>query len=400
MLFTISVKINGLCIRRNSKFETGLKINTIVDSTQQQRLYQVGLTMLPMVGSVLAKNLLAYCGSAEQVFKTPKGKLEKIPMIGPERAKAIAEAAVLKDAEAEVKFMEDYKISPLFFTDESYPQRLKDCVDAPLLLYYKGKANLNATRIVAVVGTRRVTEYGKDITKKLIEALSGNGILVVSGLAYGVDAIAHAAALEAGLETIGVLGHGLNTIYPGQNKPLAKRMVEQGGLLTEYKSTDEMSPHNFPNRNRIVAGMSDATVIVESAVDGGALLTATIAHSYNRDVFAYPGRVNDKFSAGCNALIKSNKATLIESADDLLLAMNWHATADAEKNKPKQRQLALNLSEEERVVYDYLNTKGEVDIDALTVHCEVHSGSLAVVLLEMEMNGLLVALPGKRYKLL
>lgn len=371
-----------------------------MDSAQQQRLYQVGLTMLPMVGSVLAKNLLAYCGSAEQVFKMPKSKLEKIPMIGPERAKAIAEAEVLKEAEVEVKFMEAYNIQPLFFTDDTYPQRLKECADAPLLLYYKGRANLNADRVVAVVGTRRVTDYGKEVTRKLIDALSNSGILVVSGLAYGVDAIAHAAALEAGLDTVGVLGHGLNTIYPAQNKPMAKRMVEQGGLLTEYKSTDEMSPHNFPNRNRIVAGMSDATVIVESAVDGGALLTATIAHSYNRDVFAYPGRVHDKVSAGCNALIKANKATLIESAEDLLLAMNWHAGAEEAKSKPRQRQLALNLSDEEKRVYDYLNEKGETDIDTLTANCEAHSGSLAVVLLEMEMNGLLVSLPGKRYKLL
>ncbi len=371
-----------------------------MDSAQNERLYQVALTMLPNVGSVLAKNLLAYCGSAEQVFKTSKGKLEKVPMIGPERARAIVEADVLKEAEVEVKFMEDYKIAPLFFTDAAYPQRLKECADAPLLLYYKGKSDLNAVRVVAIVGTRRVTEYGKEMTKKLVDALSNSGILVVSGLAYGVDAIAHTAALDAGLQTIGVMGHGLNTIYPGQHKALAKRMVEQGGLLTEYKSTDEMSPHNFPNRNRIVAGMSDATVIVESAVDGGSLLTATIAHSYNRDVFAVPGRVNDKVSAGCNGLIKTNKATLIESAEDLLLAMNWLQTAEDVQKKPRQRQLALNLSDEERIVYDYLNKHGETDIDTLTVNCEASSGSLAVVLLEMEMNGMLVSLPGKRYKLL
>lgn len=363
-------------------------------------LYRVALTMLPNVGSVLAKNLIAYCGSAQEVFKASKAKLEKIPMIGEERARSIAEADVLHEAEAELKFIDEYNITPYFFTDKEYPQRLKECSDSPVMLYYKGNANLNADKVVAIVGTRRATEYGKEITKKLVQGLSEQGVLVISGLAYGIDVVAHQASLESGPNTVGVLGHGLNTIYPAQHKTAAKKMVEQGGLLTEYRSTEEMSPHNFPNRNRVVAGMSDAVIVIESAPDGGALLTANIAHGYNRDVFAYPGRTTDKFSAGCNLLIKTNKATLIESTTDFFTAMNW-LPGDAElKPRHQQRQLALNLSAEEKLIYDVLNERGESDIDALTALCEINSGSLAVTLLEMEMNGLLVALPGKRYKLL
>ncbi|MFN8287962.1 MAG: DNA-processing protein DprA [Chitinophagales bacterium] len=371
-----------------------------MNSAANETLYRIALTLLPNVGFVLAKNLIAYCGSASEVFKASKGKLEKIPLIGEERARGIVEADVMAEAEAELKFIEEYGITPLFFTDAEYPQRLKECNDSPMVLYYKGNANLNADKVVAIVGTRRATEYGKEVTKKLVQGLSEQGVLVVSGLAYGIDGVAHQTALENGVNTVGVLGHGLNTLYPAQHKNMAKKMIEQGGLLTEYRSTEEMKPHNFPNRNRIVAGMSDAVIVIESAADGGALLTANLAHGYNRDVFAYPGRTTDKFSAGCNLLVKSNKATLIENVNDFWSAMNWlPGDADA-KPKFQQRQLALNLSAEEKAIFDVLNEKGESDIDTLTALCEINSGSLAVTLLEMEMNGLLVALPGKRYKLL
>ncbi len=364
-----------------------------------ERLYQIALTLLPGVGSVLAKNLVAYCGSAENVFKASKAKLEKIPLVGKERAGAIAAADVMKEAEEELKFVEKYNIRPLFYTDKEYPYRLKECADSPVLLYYKGNADLNAERIIGVVGTRRITDYGKEATKKLLADLTGQNILVVSGLAYGIDAAAHHAALENNLQTVGVLGHGLNTIYPKQNKAMATQMVGQGGLLSEYKSTDEMHPSNFPNRNRIVAGMCDALIVVESAKEGGAVITANIANSYNRDVFAYPGKSSDRFSSGCNFLIKTFKAKLIEDAEDLLREMNWQKQEEGKRAKPKQRQLALTLTGEEQKIYDLINEKTELAIDELADRSQINVSSLAATLLEMEMNSIIISLPGKRYKL-
>ena len=364
-----------------------------------EKLYQVALTLLPGVGSILAKNLVAYCGSAENVFKASKTKLEKIPLVGKERAEAIAGADVMKEAEEELKFIEKYNIQPLFFTDKNYPYRLKECADSPVLLYYKGNADLNVERIIGVVGTRRITDYGKETTKKLLADLAGQNILVVSGLAYGIDAAAHQAALENNLQTVGVLGHGLNTIYPKQNKATATKMVSQGGLLSEYKSTDEMHPSNFPNRNRIVAGMCDALIVVESAKEGGAVITANIANSYNRDVFAYPGKSTDRFSSGCNFLIKTFKAKLIEDADDLLREMNWQNKEEGKKSKPQQRQLALTLNDNEQIIYNLINEKVELAIDELAAGTQMNVSSLAATLLEMEMNSIIVSLPGKRYKL-
>ncbi len=369
------------------------------NSPSNEKLYQIALTLLPNVGSVLAKNLIAYCGSAENIFKTSKGKLEKIPMIGKERAEGIANADVMKQAEEELKFTQKYNIEPIFFTDKNYPYRLKECSDSPVLLYYKGNANLNAEKIVGVVGTRRITEYGKEMTRKLIGDLAAQNILIVSGLAYGIDIAAHSASLENNLSTIGVLGHGLNTIYPKQHKGVAKKMVGQGGLLTEYCSAEEMHPSNFPDRNRIVAGMCDAVVVVESAIEGGAVITANVANSYNRDVFAFPGKANDRFSAGCNFLIKTFKAKLIEGADDLLKEMNWVSEEQKSKGKKQQRQLSLTLTDEEQKIYTLLNERTELAIDELADATQMNVSSLAATLLEMEMNSILVSLPGKRFKL-
>ncbi|HLP51226.1 MAG TPA: DNA-processing protein DprA [Chitinophagales bacterium] len=371
-----------------------------MNSTDNNLLYNVALTMLPNVGSMVAKNLIAYCGSAENVFKASKGKLEKIPMIGAERAAQIAAADVMKDAEDELKFIEKYNIEPIFFTGANYPYRLKECTDSPVMLYYMGNADLNAPKIVGVVGTRRITDYGKEVTKKLVADLAAQNVLVVSGLAYGVDTVAHSASLDSGLQTVGVLAHGLNTIYPAQNKSLAKRMVAQGGLLSEYRSVEEMHPSKFPSRNRIVAGMCDAVVVIESAAEGGALITANIANSYNRDVFAYPGRANDKFSAGCNFLIKTFKAKMIDSADDLLKEMNWLDKEQSGKSKVQQRQLALTLNNEEQGIYNLLTQKGELPIDEIADGTQMNVSILAATLLEMEMNSIIVSLPGKRYKLI
>ncbi len=372
----------------------------MLNSNSQDKLYQIALTLLPNVGSVLAKNIIAYCGSAEAVFKTSKSKLEKIPGIGSDRAEGIASADVLKEAEKELKFVQDYRITILFFTDKDYPHRLKNCNDSPVILYYKGNADLNAKKVLGIVGTRRATNYGKEVTKKLVAELSSHDILIVSGLAYGIDVASHQAAIDSNLKTLGVLGHGLNTIYPQQHKSIAKKMMESGGLLTEYKSCDDMHPSNFPNRNRIVAGVSDAVVVVESGIKGGAVITANIANSYNREVFTYPGRTTDKMSAGCNFLIKTFKAKLIESGEDLLAEMNWITQVSEKKSKKPQRQLALNLSENEQIIYNLLNEREEAAVDFLVDCTGLNSSVLAATLLEMEMNNVIVSLPGKRYKLI
>lgn len=368
---------------------------TALDTTDSTLLYTIALTLVPDIGSVMAQNLIAYCGSAEEVFKCSKKKLLSIPQIGEERANSILSADVLKDAEAELKFIQDYKIRPLIYTDPAYPQRLRDCSDLPIILYYRGTADLNATKLVSVVGTRHITEYGKEFTKKFVEELTDQNILVVSGLAYGIDVAAHQAALDCKMNTVGVLAHGLNTIYPAQHKTIARRMAEQGGLLTEYTSKHEMSPGNFPARNRIVAGMSDATVVIESAAKGGALITAGIANSYNREVYAVPGRTNDKYSAGCNFLIRTFKATMIESASQFLDAMNWQTNAAPKKRKA---QLSLHLSPQEQKIYQLLSQE-ELEIDRLVLLSEMSGGEIAAILLEMEMNGMVLSLPGKRYKL-
>jgi DNA processing protein len=363
---------------------------------------EIALTFIPNVGPQMAKNLIAYCGSAEAVFKSPKAKLVKVPGIGEQRAVSIlGNKDAFKKAEEELKFISDFKIKTLFFTSADYPARLKECNDAPLILYYKGNADLNAARILAIVGTRNITEYGKEVTKQIVKDLSDTDILITSGLAYGVDIHAHNASLEFGLNNIGVLGHGLNRIYPEQHRNTAKKMVEQGGLLTEFSSQDDFTPHNFPQRNRIVAGMSDATLVIESAKKGGALITANIANSYNREVFAVPGKTTDKFSTGCNFLIKTYKAQIVESAKDILEAMNWDEVINKKgKKKSAQTKLNIALSKDEQKIYSLLKEGDEIEIDKLVAMSEMPSGKLAEVLLEMEMNDLIHSLPGKRYRLI
>lgn len=369
-------------------------------SNQQEFFYRVALTQIPEVGSALCKNLIAYCGSAEAIFSTPKSKLKKIPLVGEVRAEkiisAISEKKVFAIAETELAFIEKHKIQALFFTDKNYPQRLLHCEDTPAMLYYRGSADLNVSKIVAIVGTRKATDYGKEITRKIVKELAASGVLIISGMAYGIDGIAHQAALENSLQTIGVVAHGLNMIYPEKHKNLAKQAIEQGGLITEYTSQSVLHPSNFPNRNRIIAGMSDAVIVAESDVKGGAVITANIAQSYNRDVFAVPGRVGDKYSRGCNFLIKTYKANIIESGQDLLSNMNWNT--DSKSAKKQSRQLQLVLSGNEKTIYDLLHS-GEKTMDSLLAESGLSAGELSATLLEMEMNGLILGLPGKRYKL-
>src|SRR5215212_6821812 len=315
-------------------------------------LYQLALTLVPNIGDVHAKILVQHLGDARSVFDAKQNILEKIEGIGSVRARSIKKFDEFQIAEAEIKFIEKYKIRSLFLTDKDYPQRLLNCYDAPPLLFYKGSADLNTSRVLAIVGTRSNTEYGKQFTEKLVKDLEDQNILIVSGLAFGIDAIAHKAALKNNLATVGVVGHGLDTVYPYEHTGLAKDMVKHGGgILSEFFSGTKPDKHHFPLRNRIVAGLCDATVIVETNIKGGSMITAKLADAYNRDVFAVPGRTTDNKSSGCNYLIKNNKAILLIDADELLDVMGWKEKRHKTK---KQKELFIELSRDEKQVVQLL----------------------------------------------
>jgi DNA processing protein len=368
--------------------------------SHNELLYQIALTSIEGVGDVLAKNLLAYCGNTKAIFESKKISLLKIPGIGERLASEISDhRLVLKAAEKEVRFVEEHRIQTLFFTDGNYPQRLKFCSDSPVLLYYKGNANLNAEKIVAVVGTRQPTTYGKELTEKFISELKGTGILVVSGLAYGVDVLAHKQALDCELDTVGVVAHGLDRIYPQAHESIAAKMTKQGGLLTDFKSGTNPDAVNFPKRNRIVAGMCDALVVVESKREGGSLITATIANSYNKDVFAFPGRTSDPFSEGCNGFIKSNRAALIESSADLFYVMNWDFNAKEKKLGNSQIPLLLNLSEEEQKIVDAFAHKKQMHMDEISYASHFPVSKVASLLLQLEFSNIIKSSPGKMYSI-
>ncbi len=362
-------------------------------------LYQIGLTLIPNVGDVSAKTLVAYCGSAEAVFREKKSKLEKIPDIGPVTASSIVHQKILARAEEELKFIEKQKVQALFFLDPLYPRRLLNCADSPILLYYKGKADLNAEKILAVVGTRNASEYGIKICEKIIEGLSTHGVLILSGMAYGIDITAHKAAMKEKIPTVGVLAHGLDQLYPKLHSNQAQKMMESGGLITEYMSGTSPEKENFPTRNRIVAGMCDALLVVESGARGGSLITAEIGLSYNRDVFAIPGRAGDMYSKGCNALIRTNKAGLVESAEDILFNMTWDLDEKPKAKKAIQREMFLELSSDEQLIVDALVEGEKIGIDALCTQVGISMGKASSVLLKLEFSGIVRSLPGKRYEL-
>jgi DNA processing protein len=362
--------------------------------------YKIGLTLIEGIGDIHAKSLLAYCGSPRAIFEQKRQHLLKVPGIGEYTARSIIKSkSVLTRAEEEVEFISRYKITPLFFTDENYPSRLRYCSDSPILLYYKGSADLNSEKIVGVVGTRKPSDYGKEKTRELIEELKNSKAVVISGLAYGVDILAHKSALEEGLETVGVLAHGLDRIYPQIHDKVAKKMLNQGGLLTDFMSGTNPDAVNFPKRNRIVAGLCDALVVVESRRQGGSLITATIANSYNKDVFAFPGRAGDQLAEGCNGLIKQNRATLIESAADLLYAMQWE-DKEKKKNNTRQTSLLLNLNEEEKSVVKLFEKKNEMHIDELCHSSQMPISKISCLLLQLEFSNVIKSRPGKMYALI
>lgn len=360
-------------------------------------LHQVALTYLKNIGPTLAKALIVHFGSPENIFDSPVVKLLKVAGIGEKTVKQLDFKDALISAEAELKFIEKNGIEVLFYTDAGYPKRLKNCHDSPVLLYAKGNANLNTQRIISIVGTRNATDYGKNLCRQLIDDLKLHNVLVVSGLALGIDVAVHKECLKTNTPTIGVLGHGLDKIYPGQNRLIAEKMLENGGLLSEYPSGTMPHRENFPQRNRIVAGMADATIVVEASVKGGALITAEIANSYNRDVFAFPGRIGDEFSEGCNFLIRNNKAALLTGAADLAYILGWDK-AGAVKPAVEQLSLPIDLSADERLIFEMIQqNNGPLAIDDLGLKTNMATSQLAMNLLNMEIQGYIRSLPGKIY---
>ena len=338
----------------------------------------------------------------EALFSMSKPQLKEV--FGRHEAviNAIANRSTLPQAEALIAEAERYKIEILFFTDAAFPQRLNaaGCEDSPVLLYRLGTCDLNTQHSVAFVGSRKATDYGKTTTARLIQEMEGDKPLIVSGLAYGIDTAAHTAAVNNGVPTVAVLGHGLDIIYPHQNRNLAKRIVEQGGaLVTEYPLHTDIQATNFPARNRIIAALSDATVVVEAAERGGALITANIASSYHREVFAVPGRLDDTTSEGCNNLIANNKAIMIRNAGDLFFQMGWKNTFDKNRRKEQQMSLFATLSPNERLIVDLLEKNREMSLDEIDKQCNLPLPKIASAMVELELKNVIRCLPGRLYKL-
>ncbi len=364
----------------------------------QTLTYRIALTQIPGVGGITARRLISYCGGVEAVFKERAAALKKIPGIGDQIAAAVCSQSFFDRAAEEIRFIEREGIRPLFYQDAAYPARLKECEDSPLLLYVKGNADLNHTRVVAVIGTRNITAYGKERCQTLVRDMQSLGAMVVSGLAYGVDGCAHETALQHGLPTVAVLGHGLDRVYPHLHQKLARNILREGGaLVTDFISGTKPERENFPKRNRIIAGLCDAIVVVEAAITGGALITANIANTYNRDVFAFPGRVNDRYSQGCNKLIRINKAHLIEQVADLQYIMNWDAGND--NRNAQQASLFVSLTPEEKEVAAFLKANPGAGMDQIVSGVPYNLSKTSSILLSLEFKGVVKPLPGKHFQL-
>lgn len=361
-------------------------------------LYEIALTKIKGIGPKLTKALIARFGDAESIFNASHAQLATIVGTHSTIIPDLKSKSIIDQALRELEFIQKNRIQTFWIGNENYPRRLLHCEDAPMLLYYKGNADLNSSKIISIVGSRNATSYGLDLCKELISGMKETNTVIISGLAYGIDVQAHKVSIEHNIPTVGVLAHGLDRIYPEIHRPIAKKMLENGGLLTEFPTNTKPIRPNFPMRNRIVAGLSDVTIVVEAALKGGALITAEIANSYNRDVCAYPGAIGAKYSEGCNYLIKTNRAHLIRNVEDLYYLMNW----EKENIQKKSAQLPLfptQLNEEETLVYSFLQEKKNAHIDEIAIHCQWPQSKLAITLLEMELAGHLSALPGKVFKI-
>lgn len=363
------------------------------------RIYQIGLTMINGIGDVLARHLLDTVGDAEAIFNETPAALQKIPGISYTLAAEIKRPEVLLRAEKELAFVDKNHIRSYYFADPDYPARLKECPDAPILFYFKGNANLNASHILSIVGTRKATDYGKSVTERFIKELAAYlpDTLIISGLAYGIDVCAHRNALHYHLPTVAVLAHGLDRIYPPLHRPTAVEMLREGGLLTDFPTGTIPNKSNFIRRNRIVAGLADATLVIESAEKGGSLVTADIAFSYGRDVFAFPGRIYDANSKGCHLLIRQNKAALVTSADDLISALCWDVNI-SQAPVPRQTQIRFPHHPQHQRLIALLQENGEMHINQLAVELNLPVHQVSSLLFELEMDGLIRGLRGDRYQ--
>jgi DNA processing protein len=358
--------------------------------------YMLALQRVPNLGDTSAKKLLQLVGSAEGIFKEKKMNLLKIDGIGALKIKGLSDKGILDQADEEICFLEDNSISYCYFKDKQYPERLKHCMDGPILYFQKGNIDIEQKKIISIVGTRKVTSYGIQFCEKLIEELAPVNPIIVSGFAYGVDIVAHKAAIKNNLQTIACLAHGFEQIYPKVHKKYVNKVEQNGGFISEFWSIDAFDRTNFLKRNRIIAGMSEATVVIESAEKGGSLVTADIANSYNREVFAAPGRAFDSQSQGCNDLIKSQQARLLTCAADIIYMLGWKLD-DSKKPNP-QTQLFEELNPEETKIFEFLKDNGKELLDIIALECSMPTHKTATILLNLELKGIVRPLPGKLFQ--
>ncbi len=364
---------------------------------KEELIYQIAINHIPGIGGVTARRLISYCGGVEAVFKEKLHALKKIPGVGEKLATAIRKQDVFERAEQEINFIKKHGIRPLFYLDDCYPHRLKQCEDGPMMIFVKGSADLNRQKVLAIVGTRNITPYGREQCEAFVRELVPYEPLIVSGLAYGVDACAHKAALKHKLPTAAVLGHGLDRIYPQVHTKLAKQIIADGALVTDFLTGTKPDRENFPKRNRIIAGLCDGIIVIEAAITGGALITANIANTYNRDVFALPGRISDQYSQGCNKLIRINKAHLMESIADLQYIMNWEPGNNTKNGV--QTSLFVTLSEEEKTLATFLKEHKEAGIDQIVAGTGFNLSKTTTILLSLEFKEVVKPLPGKMFRL-
>lgn len=357
--------------------------------------YVLALQHVPNLGDASAKKLLRHAGSAEAIFKEKRSALLKITGIGNTKIGDLFSSENLKAAEKELEYIRQNQVETLYYLDAEYPERLRHCQDGPILLFKRGNIDLVNKKVLSIVGTRKATTHGIGFCEKLIEDLAVLDVVIVSGFAYGIDISAQRAAIKNGLQTIGCLAHGLNQMYPGVHQKYVSEVEQNGGFFTDFWSTDVFDRNNFLKRNRIIAGLSEATVVIESAEKGGSLVTADIANSYNREVFAVPGRPSDPQSRGCNMLIKSQQAHVLTSAADLIYMLNWQPENQV---KPVQKQLFIELEEDEEILYGYLKDKGKEQLDLIALNCRIPTFKAATLLLNMELKGVVRPLPGKLFE--
>tara|TARA_R100001369_G_scaffold29172_1_gene52410 strand:- start:101586 stop:102686 length:1101 start_codon:yes stop_codon:yes gene_type:complete len=365
--------------------------------TDSELLSTLALQSAPNLGDSTAKKLIRHFGSAEAIFKAKKESMLKIDGIGKIKLQGLFDADRLSLAEAELKFIQNNGIDYHYYQDRDYPEKLKHCNDGPILLFSKGNIDLKKKKILSIVGTRKITSAGAVFCEKLIEELAPLDPIIISGFAYGVDITAHKAAIKNNLQTIGCLAHGLNQLYPQSHSKYKASLEENGGFFTDFWSSDNFDRNNFLKRNRIIAGLSEATVVIESAVKGGSLVTADIANSYDREVFAVPGRPTDVQSTGCLNLIKSQNAHVLTSAADLIYILNWEVQT---KTGAIQKQLFVELEVEEQLLYDFLQEAGKQQLDHIALNCKMPTYKAAGILLEMELKGAIRPLPGKLFEVI